>query len=240
MGLQRQHRRGPHLQPPAERQRDRHPGGGSQPLAGRELASESGYDNNRPKRHGHDSSTAHPPTSPGAPWLASLFLLVALFGCTEPNPKYRIGLRDGDTDDARPSDGSHSDGAPASDGRADGGAAGTFSLTQSLIGYWKFDETRGSTSAADASGVGNHGYSSGWTRRPPGWRDAGAVPCRSTGTTSNPGCACRPAPRSWPCSGSRWRPGPTAPPSARTTPASSRARSTGRTTSCSTCRSPAA
>ncbi len=79
-------------------------------------------------------------------WLA--FLMIGLSAaCTGPNPAYEA----------------FSIGAPAPDAavRADGGLADRAGDAQGpngrLMGYWRFDEQSGATTAADGSGYGNDG-----------------------------------------------------------------------------------
>jgi large repetitive protein len=97
------------------------------------------------------------PTSTGAARLHRFLpaVLALAAGCTAPNPEYQAGGSDDDAPDAPPA---ASDALTPGDAKAaDGGSASTFTFRQSLIGYWKFDDAPGSTSAADASGMGNHG-----------------------------------------------------------------------------------
>lgn len=92
-----------------------------------------------------------PPPTPALRLIALLATTLAL-ACTAPNPEYHLERPDGGTSDGRPAADGGADRGPATDA-----AGSTYNLTQALIGYWKFDEARGSTIVTDASGAGNHG-----------------------------------------------------------------------------------
>jgi hypothetical protein len=85
-------------------------------------------------------------------------LLLAAAACTAPNPAYHPRAADGAPagGDGGPDRGPGADGNPGLDGNAAADATGS-GLQDHLIGYWKFDEAPGSTSAADSSGRGHHG-----------------------------------------------------------------------------------
>jgi hypothetical protein len=112
----------------------------------------------------HSERRCAPPTGTSA-----LVLLLGLLACTKPNPSFEVDDGREDRDDAQadvmtlPPEPARDGGSTApTDGRqsdqraADGGAKPTVDLTTGLIGYWKFDETSGTT-AADSSGAGNVG-----------------------------------------------------------------------------------
>jgi hypothetical protein len=95
-------------------------------------------------------------------WLA-LLLLGVCAACTGPNPAYQSYWFDSDAADARfaserPADNRSPDRGTAADGGADASRAGDGPTPNvRLLGYWKFDEEPGATTAADSSGNGNHG-----------------------------------------------------------------------------------
>jgi hypothetical protein len=100
-------------------------------------------------------------------WLA-LVLIGVCVGCTGPNPAYESFFFDSDVRDAAraPDGGSAADRPTPADRTADGaapvdGPAGTSvdgsAAVPRLLGYWKFDEQPGATTASDSSGNGHHG-----------------------------------------------------------------------------------